>query len=504
MLKAVDYIDATMDLLRTILLNGIKHPKRIAIIDDRKEYSYFTVMAAVFHLARHIKAMTKLDKIGLLLPTSGAPPLCILAAWQAGKTPLPLNFLYAKEELHYVIAHSGIDTIITVGPMLDFLGGAEIIPANIKVVKIEDLSFKGLPPIRWPRKISDDELATILYTSGTSGKPKGVMLSHGNLRSDVYACIDHVGLVAANTFVGVLPQFHSFGLTALSLLPLAMGAKVVYQARFVPHKLVDLIRTHKPDVIMAVPTMYSAMLNVKTAKREDFASIQHAVSGGEPLPSTVAQGFIDKFGCQLTEGYGLTETSPVVSWAMRTNARPGSVGTLVGGAECLIVDDYDKALARGEQGEILFAGPMVFKGYFKDEEQTKNAFVEIGGKNWFRTGDIGKLDADGHLYITGRKKEMLIVGGFNVFPRVIEECINNHPAVKESGVVGKHDDARGEVPMAFVEVHEGQVFDETSIRDFCRKNLANYEVPKEIIRVETLPRGPTGKVLRRKLKELKQ
>jgi long-chain acyl-CoA synthetase len=490
-----------MDLLRTILLNGIKHPKRLAIVDDKREYSYFRVLAGTFFLAKHIQAMTSKDKIGLLLPTSGAPPLCVLAAWQAGKTPIPLNFLYAKEELHYVIAHSGIDTIISVGAMIDFLGGPEIIPPGIKLVKIEDLSFKGVPPIRWPKNPSDDDLAVILYTSGTSGKPKGVMLTHGNIRSDVYACIKHVNFTAATSFVGVLPQFHSFGLTALSLLPLAMGAKVVYQGRFVPHKLVDLIRTHRPDVFMAVPTMYAAMLNVKNASADDFKSVQHAVSGGEPLSRTVAEEFQTRFNCQLTEGYGLTETSPVLSWAMRKNAKPGSVGTLVPGAQCLVVDDNNKPVAPGEPGELLFTGPMVFKGYFNDDAQTQAAFITINNTRYFRTGDIGKLDSDGHLFITGRKKEMLIVGGFNVFPRVIEECINKHPTVRECGVVGKRDDARGEIPIAFVEIREGMTFDETSIRNFAREHLANYEVPKEIIQVESLPRGPTGKVLRRELKK---
>jgi long-chain acyl-CoA synthetase len=501
-LRHLGFAELNMNLLRTIFLHALRHPRRVAIIDDRRTWSYATLAVASLFMSRHIERATAKPHVGLLLPTSGATPACILGAWLAQRTPVPLNFLLARDELHYVIAHSEIDTIFTVQPMLDFLGGPDVLPAGIKVVKLEDLSFKGIPPLRWPRRADPDALATMLYTSGTSGKPKGVMLTHGNLGANVGAITHFAAFTSATTFLGVLPQFHSFGLTALTLLPLALGATVVYSARFVPNRLLELMRQHKPDVFLGVPSMFAAMLSAKSVRREDFASVANPVSGGEPLPAVVAQQFYDRFGVRLCEGYGLTETSPVATWCLPSEYRPGSVGRALPGVEILIVDHEDKALSQGEQGEILLRGPNVMKGYFKDPKTTESVFVDLPDGRAFRTGDIGRLDADGHLFITGRKKEMLIVNGFNVFPRVIEECLEHHAIVKSCGVIGMNDPGRGEVPVAFVELHEGAEFDEPALRAWCRERLAPYQVPRSIVRVEAMPRGPTGKVLRRSLRDL--
>lgn len=497
-----------MALLRPILKQAILHPTRPAVTDDLRTWSYGKLAGGAFFLADAIKKHTDKPNVGLMLPTSGAFPAALLGTWQAGRTAVPLNYLLSKEDLHYVIRDSGLDTIFTATKLLDVIG-EDSIPEGIKVVKLDQLSFKGLPPVRWPAKPRDEDLALLLYTSGTSGKPKGVMLNHGALDSNVRAIISHAHLGQTNKFLGVLPQFHAFGVTALTLMPLFLGAEVIYTARFVPRKLIELMREHKPNVFIAVPSMFGALLSVKSACAEDFASLDFAVSGAEPLPQSIFDAYRDKFSCHLLEGYGLTETAPVTNWSTPQQNKLHAVGRALPGVNNYIVDDDNKVLGPDEDGEILIAGPNVMDGYWHQPEQTEAVFTEIdvpgtgpgkGKVKAFRTGDIGKIDPDGYLYITGRKKEMLIVGGENVFPREIEEVLNMHPTVKASAVVGKKDDMRGEVPIAFVEIEEDAKFDEKELRNFVREKIAQYKVPREVRLIDALPRNPTGKILRRELK----
>ncbi len=495
-----------MSLLRPILARAIKQPLSIAITDDQRAYTYAKLAGGACFVAREIKQATDAKHVGILLPTSGAFPVTFLGAWLAGKVPVPLNYLLNKDELEYVIRDSDIDTIITSSKMLDFLGGPDVIPDGIKILELEKVSFKGIPPLRFPPNPSDDELAVLLYTSGTSGKPKGVMLSHGNLQSNVLAAVEHAGLTHADTFLGVLPQFHSFGLTVLTLLPLYIGARVVYTARFVPRKIIGLIEKHHPDVFIAVPSMYGALLSVKSASPDSFKSIRLAVCGAEPLSDAIYEAFKDRFNVNLLEGYGLTETSPGCNWSTPDRNKRYSVGPALPGVGNFILDEQNNLLPPNQDGEIILTGPNLMKGYYKLDDKTAEVITEITPPGTsqpvraFRTGDIGKVDEDGFLYITGRKKEMLIVGGENVFPREIEEVLNTHPSVAASAVIGKQDDMRGEVPIAFVELNEDSEFDEPSIRNHCRDNLAQFKVPKEVHRLDTLPRNPTGKIMRRELK----
>ncbi len=500
-----------MSLLGPILFQALKTPRRTAAIDDNRSYSYAGLLGGAMFVAEQIDRLTAARHIGILLPTGGAFPIALLGAWLARRVAVPLNYLLAPQELHYVINDSGIDTLFTAGPLLDFLtqacgdeGLSNAIPGGVELVKLEEMDFTGLPPLRWPPRYADDDLAVLLYTSGTSGKPKGVMLSHGNLESNVHAGIQHAAITRADTFLGVLPQFHCFGLTAMTLIPLRVGATVVYTARFIPRKIVGLIRKHKPDIFMAVPSMYGALLSVKDATADDFASIRFSVSGGEPLPDATFEAYRDRFNLRLLEGYGLTETAPISNWSTPTRFKRHSVGPAVPGVTNLIVDENDKPLPPNVDGEVLIAGPNVMTGYHNLPEQTDAVFVKLdlpdrGPTRLFRTGDIGHLDDDGYLFITGRKKEMLIIGGDNVFPREIEEVLNQHESVKDSAVIGKFDGMRGEVPIAFVELTEGATFDEAALRNWCRQRLAQFKVPREVRVVDALPRSPTGKILRRQL-----
>jgi len=498
-----------MNLIWPIIYRAIINAKRTAVIDDRRSYTYGQLLGGALHLADKIQNTTANPHVGIMLPTSGAFPMALLGAWLAKRVAVPLNYLLSPDELEYVIKDSGVDFIISAGILMDHLekthGDQRFIPPGVNVMRMEEHDFSSFPTLCWPPWSTSDDLAVLLYTSGTSGKPKGVMLSHGNLYSDVKNAVIHAGITSADSFLGVLPQFHSFGLTGLTLLPLYIGSKIINSARFVPRQIVRLIKKHKPHVMMAVPSMYGALLSVKKATADDFKSIRMAVSGGEPLPNATYEAYIERFNIRLLEGYGLTETSPVTHWSTPTRTKIKSVGTPLPCVTQLVVDKNDRALAPGQEGEILMAGPNIMQGYYNLPQQTAEVFVDLapdGGptKRFFRTGDIGHFDDEGYLYITGRTKEMLIIGGENVFPREIEEVLNKHASVRDSAIIGKMDGMRGEVPVAFVELIEGAQFDDKDLRSWCRNSLANYKVPREIHLVDELPRNATGKIMRRHLK----
>lgn len=480
-----------------ILRNLLMNPRRVFAIDDLRRYRGIDLLVGAMHLAGEIDRRCSSWTVGVMLPTGGAFPMAVLAGWMLGKTVVPLNYLLKPEELQFVIDDCGTDTVLTAGPMLDFLGQR---PRIRNLIELDRLSFSGFPEPRWPALADDDDLALLLYTSGTSGRPKGVMLTHGNITSNIDQIEDWVDFGRDEVLLGVLPQFHTFGLTVLTLLPLTIGCRVVYTARFVPHKIIKLLREHRPTVLVAIPSMYGALLHAKDAGPEDFASLRYIVSGGEPLPEAVFNGFRDRFRATINEGYGLTETAPVTNWCRPHEWRAHSVGRPLPGIDQRIVDINTGALLRpGEEGEIIMKGPNIMKGYYNRPEETAVVFDAQG---FFKTGDIGRVDEDGFLYITGRLKEMIIVGGENVFPREIEEVLNAHPAVAASGVIGVSDSIRGELPAAFVELREGQQADEKALQSWCRERLAGYKVPRSIWIVPALPRNPTGKILRRELKKM--
>jgi len=482
------------DMLRPILGQALRHPRRVAIIDDRRSWRYLDLVGGALHLARHIKRTTDARHIGVMLPTSGAFAMATIAAWMLDRVIVPINYLLGPAERQYIADDSGIDLLITAQVMIEHLGDP---PTGVTVTKLNEMDFNGVPPLRLPPMFKrDDRLAALLYTSGTSGKPKGVMLTHRNLRSNVEAAVEHATITTADTFIGVLPQFHAFGLTVLTLIPLAIGSRVVYTARFVPAKLVQLIEQHRPDIIIAIPSMYNALLNVKKAGPQSFESIRLAVSGAEPLSVDTHQRFQEKFNVNILEGYGLTETSPGVAWSLPDKNQRGAVGPVLPGMEVRIIDNEGNPLPAGREGEIVIKGPNIMAGYYNMPDKTAEV---IDADGYFHTGDMGTLDERGLLHITGRIKEMLIIGGENVFPREIEEALTQHESVSAAAVVGRQDPSRGEVPIAFIELIEGQSFDEAALRAHCREHLAGFKVPKEIRVLEELPRSPTGKILRRDL-----
>ncbi len=480
-----------------ILRSLLAAPFRTAMVDDQRSYRGIDIVIAALNVATKIRATTTSSTVGVLIPTGGVFPIAALGAWFAGKTVVPMNYLFKKDELQYVIDDCETDTVLTVGPLLEYLG---FMPTVKNLLRMEEIGLSGVPDPGWPSRAADDDLALLLYTSGTSGRPKGVMLSHGNILANIEQIREWVNFTRKDLILGVLPQFHSFGLTVLTLLPLCGGIPVVFTARFVPHRIVKLFRQHRPTIFIAIPSMYNALLQVKDGSAADFESTRYIVSGGEPLSDAVFTKFRERFGVTINEGYGLTETAPVTNWCRPEEWRRHSVGRPLPGVECRIVDIVTRAeLGPNQDGEVILRGPNVMRGYFKLAEQTAAVFDE---NRFFKTGDIGRLDKDGHLFITGRLKEMLIVAGENVFPREIEEVLNRHPSVSDSGVVGEIDPLRGELPVAFVEVKEGAEFDERALMSWCRESLAGYKVPSRVVRLTALPRNPTGKIMRRELKKM--
>jgi long-chain acyl-CoA synthetase len=485
-----------MQILQRTLRNLIAHPMRVRVVDDQRAWRGYEIHAASLHLARAIQATTERPHVGFLLPTSGLTPLAVLATWMTGRTIVPINYLLSKADRDHIIDDAGLDTVVAVSPMVERFGA---LPPKVRPILLDRISFRGLPPIRRSVPRAEDHLAALLYTSGTSGRPKGVMLTAANLAANLRQCTEWAGLPRRTVFLGVLPQFHCFGLTVLTLLPLWLGGKAVYTASFVPRKILELLKEHRPNVVLAIPSMLNGLLQAKGATRDHFASVDYLVSGGEPLPRPVFEGFRERFGVTLNEGYGLTETSPVANWCRPQDHRRLSVGPPLPGVEEKIVALDGTRVGADQEGEVRIKGPNLMKGYYRLEDETAAAIDEEG---YFRTGDIGRIDADGHLYITGRMKEMMVIGGENVFPRSIEEVLDRHPAVGCSAVIGVADPGRGETPVAFVEPVADASFSEAELRDYCRRHLAPYQVPRRIVRLDVLPRSPTGKILRRELRGL--
>ena len=481
-------------LFESIFAHARRIPKEVVIIDDRGQNTWEQLANMVAGLGMYLSFQTEQPRVGILLPAGAGFVASFYGTLLAGKTVVPINFLLGEKEIAHIVKDSGIDTVLTVGPLAEKLKGIEV-----KIVDL--LALPQSPPGTFQPQfpsVTSEDIAVMMYTSGTSGLPKGVILSYGNLQSDVDAAIKHAGLLGEHKFLGIIPLFHSTGMLATLVAPMELGATVVYQGTgFRPNAVVKAIKEHNISILVAVPSMYGAMIRLKHSGPEDMKSLYAAISGGEPLPSIIAEGFEQKFGLPIYEGYGLTETIGPITFNVPGQRRPGSVGTVIPTAQVQITDEEGKAVPQGQEGEVWMKGPMIMKGYNNLPEETAAVLTPDG---YFKSGDLGKFDADGYLFITGRKKDQINVSGEKASPREIEELLNQHPAVAESAVVGKKDPSRGEVVAAFVILHEGQEVKPEELRDFCRDHgLVQWKIPRDIQFVPDLPRNPTGKVLKRDL-----
>jgi len=483
------------------LLNASRRdPTSVAAADGVRSLTFRQLAQLAAVLRGIVSQETACERVGVMLPASSTFPAVLMGVFWSSKIAIPLNFLLNPDELASVVNDAEPGLIVTVRHFRDL---AARLPA--RALFLEDLplrrklvlaALRRLPPA--PRTGRDDT-AVILYTSGTTGQPKGVQLSYENLYSNCVDTIASLKIHPPQTFLNVLPPFHVFGLTTNVLVPLVLSASVYAVPRFSPLAVVQTIAQRRITMIMAIPSMYAALLRTKSATREAFSSVLLAISGGEPLPDQVRRAFEERFGVILKEGYGLTETSPVVAACGPDEYRHGTVGKPIRNVELRLLSSDGNMVSPGDDGEILVRGPGVMKGYYRRPEETRQV---LDSEGWFRTGDVGHLAPDGFLVLTGRAKEMLIIGGENVFPREIEAVLERHEGVDQAAVVGVRDDLRGETPVAFVIPKPATRVTEAELRRFAKQALAGFKVPRRIEIREDLPRGPTGKILKRRLRKL--
>lgn len=344
--------------------------------------------------------------------------------------------------------------------------------------------------------LNEDDTAVVLYTSGTTGKPKGAMLTHKNLYSNARDVAEYLTIDANDRVVAALPMFHVFCLTVALNAPLVNGGTVLIVPKFSPEEVFRVIKEHQATIFAGVPTMYNYLLQYPDEEAKDFSSIRFCISGGASMPVALLEKFEQRFNIRLSEGYGLSESSPVTCFNPLDRPRKaGSIGRSITNVENKVVDENGEEVPVGQVGELIVRGPNVMKGYYKMPEETQ-ATIKDG---WLYTGDMARMDEEEYFYIVDRKKELILVGGYNVYPREIEEVLYGHGKVSEVAVIGVPDENLGEAIIAYVVVNDDQVTREELVA-LCKEKLAKYKQPKEIEFLEELPKNTTGKILKRNLK----
>jgi long-chain acyl-CoA synthetase len=422
-----------------------------------------------------------------------------------GAIVVPLNLTLTVEEITYVIRNSKTKAMFIHEKILAKLHmTAEQLQAGLGlhhtfVINTEtSAKIAALEPTELP-EVDPQAISTLLYTSGTTGKPKGAMLSHENLLANTASCNRMLELTSKDVFMCVLPMFHTFGFTTSVLLPLYAGCAIVIHEAFQPKEIIQSLVQNRVTIFCGVPAMYVVLAQALRSGAVEFPDLRLAVCGGSAMPVEVLNLFNHQYNIPLVEGYGLTEASPVVSLnPLRGEKKPGSIGKPLPGVDVSIVDEKGNVLPPHESGEIIVRGPNVMQGYFNMPEATQETIVD----GWLHTGDIGYMDDDGYIFIVDRKKDMIITRGLNVYPREIEEVLYKHPAVLEAAVIGVPDPVKGEVIKAFIVPKEGETLDRRAILDFLKPHLASYKMPRFIEVTHALPKNAAGKILKKELRNL--
>ena len=487
-----------------------RRPARTALVDGGDRLTYATLWRRASGYARLLAArgVRRGDRVAVMLPNTADFPAIYYAVLALGATVVPVNLLLTPEEIAYIVRDTDAVMLIAAesvrdqaraatrltGTPLSFTSAQNVTPAERLDVP------RGGEALAAPVQVDAGDIAVVLYTSGTTGRPKGAMLTHGNLvLNAVITARDVLDLRTDDVVLGCLPLFHSFGQTVVMNAACCAGAAVVLMKHFEGAAAIDVIDREGVTVFAGVPTMYIGLL---AAARADprRPRLRLAVSGGAALPVAVLERFAEVFGAPVHEGYGLSETSPVATFSQPVHGRrPGSIGHPIWGLDVEIaragVEDRIDLLGTGEVGEIVIRGHAVFAGYLNDPEATARSIVD----GWFRTGDLGTKDAEGFIRVVDRKKDMIVRGGYNVYPREVEETLARHPAVAQVAVVGLPDDHYGEEVHAVVVPSADAPVTASAIIEWSREHLARYKYPRQVHFVEEFPLGPSGKVLKREL-----
>lgn len=532
----LDYEKTTMP--QALSRTAAEFPDKTALIFIDAKISYKKLNDMVNRFANALIGMGVKpgDKVSMLMPNMPQLVAATYGAWKAGAVVVMNNPLYMDKELEYQFNNSESSILVTIdllGPRMIALKPKTQIK-NIVIAHIRDhLNFpkkqllpivakdkhRNIPPQpnvhEWThllKKHSPNDpkipiewgsLASLQYTGGTTGVSKGVMLTHANLSKNVLQIVAWFPGFAQGeiTHLGVLPIFHSFGLTCCMNICTWMGWADVLIPRPEPQAILEAVHKYKVDFFPAVPTMFVGVLNHPKLSQYSLTSIKGCFSGAAPLPMDVIKDFEARTGSQICEGYGLSESSPVVTInPFGGKTKVGSIGLPLPDTDIKVVDLIEgiKEMPAGEPGEIIIKGPQVTSGYYKMPEETAIAIRD----GWLFTGDIGKMDEDGYFYIVDRKKDMIIAGGYNIYPRDIDEVLFEHPKILEACAVGIPDPYRGETVKAFVVLQPGQKMTEEEVIKYCQEKLARYKVPKMVEFMSSLPKSGVGKILRKELRAM--
>jgi long-chain acyl-CoA synthetase len=490
-----------MNLAENLLTTAAASPDQVAIRLDDFELSYAGLDGASALAAGWLKehGVGIGDRVGIMLPNIPQFPILYYGVLRAGGIVVPMNPLFKEREVEYYLSDSGAKVLFAWEGIADQARpGAAAAGAAFEIVDsgfAQKLATYAPAPQVVDR--APDDTAVLLYTSGTTGRPKGAELTHSNLLSNVETCVSLFDGGPGDVIFGGLPLFHSFGQMCGLNASVACGATLTMIPRFEPQKALEVLQRDKVTIMQGVPTMYVALLHEPTHGEYDVSALRVAVSGGASLPVEVLRGFEKEFGVILLEGYGLSETSPVASFNHADRERKaGSIGTPIRDVEMRLLDPDWNDVPEGEIGEIAIKGPNVMKGYWNRPDAT----AEVIRDGWFRTGDLAKRDDEGYYFIVDRAKDMIIRGGYNVYPREVEEVLYEHPAVAEAAVVGVPDQEYGEEVGAAITLKPGATATAEEIQAFVKERIAAYKYPRVVWFLdEGLPKGPTGKILKREI-----
>ena len=476
-----------------------RHPRRKALLFEFNTWRYADVRRLIHAQATQLRTagLKPGQRAAILLKNCPAYVFNLFAVWACGAVAVPINHFLKSAEIDFILKDSGVTLLITDS---EFNATTGALAAPVRKYSIDQLPEDGERVFSPEFRNDPNELAVIIYTSGTTGHPKGACLTHGNLIANVESCEDALGVKSSSDrILIILPMFHSFMMTVGILTPLLTGFGIVLVTSLKPlNNIIQSMILTRVTILPAIPQVYQALANTSIPWYVHWLlALRLAISGAAPLPAETLERFNRKFRIKLLEGYGLSEASPVVSFnPLRGVQKQGSCGVPVKNVEVSIRDESGRMLPAGEVGEVCVRGPNVMSGYLNNADETAKTIRD----GWLHTGDLGRMDGDGYLYIVDRLKDMLLVHGMNVYPREIEEVIHRFPGVKECAVVGRPDTSKGETPVAFVAAEEGKPIDLKTLREHCRSNLADYKCPREFHFLPALPRNPAGKILKTELR----
>ncbi|PLT29781.1 class I adenylate-forming enzyme family protein [Peribacillus deserti] len=494
------------DLLETNIENFDEYP---FLYHHGLEFTNVEVKSLADGLAcgLHSLGIHQGDRVIVCMPNCPEVIISYQGITRAGAIIVPVMFTLHTKEIQYIIQNSGAKAVITsslvaekvekameklpVRPVLILIDQ----PKNERAYNFYDVTQYAKEENTLNTEVKPEDTAVILYTSGTTGNPKGVLLTHKNLYSNAYHSAVHHETERGTT-LGILPLAHVFGLTVSNICFLT-GSSIVVFSKFDPSEVCKAIETYKVKNFSAVPAMIHALLSYPAAEQYNTSSLEWISSGSAPLPLALLHAFQQKFGVQILEGYGLSEAAPVVTAHSRSMpVKPGSVGIPIPGVQIKIVNDSGKELPAGEVGELIVSGDNVTPGYFQNQEETWRVLKD----GWLFTGDLGRVDEDGYLFIVDRKKDLIIRGGFNVYPRDIEEILTGHSGVQEAAVVGIPDERMGEEMVACIVAKQGTDVTEEELIQYCGEFLAKNKTPRKVLFLEALPRNGVGKILKTRLR----